>query len=162
MRIVQIWNALAALVVLLAAMGVTVPSSAGEPPPGYWSCNGTAWVAVGAPEHPLPLVSCGAPVVTVGEGYTQESCEEAGGIWAPVGLFPEPVCSQRTIDEGRYCADNGECAASCDAVLTDEQYQAMMDGQPVLTGGLCSHTTPLIGCHAMVLAGKVDGILCID
>jgi hypothetical protein len=24
------------------------------------------------------------------------------------------------------------------------------------------NATPLIGCHAMVLAGKVDGVLCID
>lgn len=133
-----------------------------EEVPGYWNCNGTEWVAVGAPEHPKPLVQCGGTVSVGGGAVTQELCEQEGGIWGPIGLFPEPVCTQRTLDAGRYCADTGECAASCDAALTEEQYQAMLDGEPVLTGGQCSPATPLIGCHAMVHAGKVDGILCID
>lgn len=148
-------------VAIMLAMTTGQGPQAAEPP-GYWSCDGIEWVAVGAPEHPKPLVSCGAPVITVGVAITQDECEEGGGVWGPIGLFPEPVCSQRTLDAGRYCADMGECAASCDAVLTDEQYRAMMNGEVVFAGGQCSPATPLIGCHAMVFAGKVDGMLCID
>jgi hypothetical protein len=162
MRIVQVWTTLAGLALLLAAIGFVSPSAAEEQPPGYWSCNGTEWVAVGAPEHPLPLIQCGGTVVVGEPADTQERCEAQGGIWGPIGLYPEPVCTLLTIDAGRYCADMGECAASCDAILTDEQYQAMMDGEIVLTGGQCSPAVPLIGCHAMVHAGEVDGMLCID
>ena len=162
MKRVQIWNRLGGMALLLVAVSPAAPSTAGEPPPGYWSCNGTQWVAVGSPEHPLPLVQCGGTPTGDGGAVTPELCEKAGGIWGPVGLFPEPVCTQRTFDAGRYCADMGECAASCDASLTEEQYQAMLEGEAVATGGQCSPTTPLIGCHAMVTAGRVDGTLCID
>ena len=150
---------IAVVMVLLLTTG-QAPQAA--EPPGYWQCDGTEWVAVGSPEHPTPLVQCGGTVTGDGGAVTRELCEKAGGIWGPIGLFPEAVCVQRTLDAGRYCADVGECAASCDAVLTEEQYQAMMDGEPVLTGGQCSPAVPLIGCHAMVHAGKVDGMLCID
>ena len=56
----------------------------------------------------------------------------------------------------------GECASSCDAQLAEEQYQRMLDGEVVVTSGICWSTTPLVGCHAMVHAGKVDGVLCIE
>lgn len=147
-------------VAIVIAMTTGQAPQAAEPP-GYWSCNGTEWVAVGAPEHPKPIVRCGGD--GSGQGATtEELCVAAGGIWGPVGLFPEPVCTQRTIDEGRICADMGECGSSCDAVLTDEQYQSMMDGEQVLTTGFCSGSSPLIGCHTIIVAGVVQGTLCID
>jgi hypothetical protein len=157
--LLQLVARIAVAVVLLVTTSTT-PQAA--EPHGYWQCDGTKWVAVGAPEHPQPLVLCGGTGTGEGGAVTQELCESVGGIWGPIGLFPEPVCTQRTLDAGRYCADMGECAASCDAELTQDEYQQMLDGQPVLTGGLCSGTTPLIGCHAMVMAGKVGGVLCID
>ena len=150
------------------AVGIAVMLTAGstpqaaEPMPlGYWSCNGTEWVAVGGPEHPKPLIACGGTYSGAGTG-TKELCEAAGGFWGPIGLFPEPICSQPTLDAGRYCADNAECAASCDADLTKEQYDAMLKGEPVVTGGFCSQITPVIGCHAMVEQGRMTGVLCID
>ena len=128
---------------------------------GYWQCNGTQWVAVGEPAHALPLRQCGG--TPSGEPLlTEELCEAGGGTWGPIGLFPEPVCTQRTADAGMICADINECMASCDANLSSEQYQSMLDGEVVMTTGLCSGATPLIGCHAMIHAGRVDGILCID
>jgi hypothetical protein len=156
--VLQVMVRIAVAIVLALTTG-QAPQAA--EPPGYWSCNGTQWVAVGAPEHPQPLIACGG-TGTGQAAVTPELCEKAGGIWGPIGLFPEPICTQRTIDAGRYCADMGECAASCDAQLTEEEYQQMLDGELVLTGGVCSGATPLIGCHAMVHAGKVDGMLCID
>ena len=60
------------------------------------------------------------------------------------------------------CADINECMASCDANLSSEQYQSMLDGEVVMTTGFCSGATPLIGCHAMIHAGRLDGMLCID
>ena len=93
---------------------------------------------------------------------TQELCEAAGGIWGPIGLFPEPVCTTLTADAGRVCADMGECAASCDANLTSEQYQQMLDGEELFTTGFCSGAVPLIGCHATIVRGKLEGVLCID
>jgi hypothetical protein len=157
--VLQVLVSIAAAIVLVLAMGQA--ARAGEPP-GYWRCDGTKWVAVGTPQHPEPLVQCGGVVISDGGAITEELCEKAGGTWGPIGLFPEPICTQRTFDAGRYCADMGECAASCDAELTKEEYQRMLDGEVVLTGGICWGATPLIGCHAMVHAGKVDGVLCID
>ena len=121
--------------------------------------NGSQWA-----RRNIPRRWCGVAGTETGEGaaVTEELCDKAGGIWGPIGLFPEPICTQRTLDAGRYCADMGECAASCDAHLTREEYQRMLDGELVLTAGICSGATPLIGCHAMVYAGKVDGVLCID
>lgn len=155
----QLLVRIAVAVVLLVTTSTTLHAAE---PPGYWQCDGTKWVAVGAPEHPEPLVVCGGTGTGEGGAVTQELCEKAGGIWGPIGLFPEPICTQRTFDAGRYCADMGECAASCDAQLTKEEYQQMLDGEVVLTSGICWGATPLIGCHAMVYAGKVDGVLCID
>jgi hypothetical protein len=148
-----------ALAMALALTAGQAPQAA--EPPGHWRCEDTAWIAVGAPEHPQPLIACGG-TDTGQAAVTPELCEKAGGIWGPIGLFPEPICTERTIDAGRYCADMGECAASCDAHLTKEEYQQMLDGELVLAAGFCSGATPLIGCHAMVYAGKVDGMLCID
>jgi len=145
--------------IVVVLMANPVPQAA--EPLGHWQCDGTQWIAVGAPEHPKPLIACGG--TAIGEPTdTKERCEAAGGIWGPIGLFPEPVCSERTLDAGRICADMGECASSCDAQLTEEEYQQMLDGETVLTYGICWGATPLIGCHAMVHAGKVDGVLCID
>lgn len=155
----QVLVSFAAAIALVVAMGQAAHAAE---PPGYWQCDGTTWVAVGAPEHPEPLVVCGGTGTGEGGAVTEELCEKAGGIWGPIGLFPEPICTQRTLDAGRYCADMGECAASCDAQLSEDEYQQMLDGEVVLTGGTCSGATPLIGCHAMVFAGKVDGMLCID
>ena len=149
---------IAVCVVLMLTTG-QAPQAA--EPPGYWSCDGERWVAVGSPAHPEPIIACGG-TVTGGGAVTEELCEAAGGTWGPIGLFPEPICSQRTLDAGRQCADMGECAASCDADLTREQYDALMSGETVLTGGFCSSATPLIGCHPMVEAGRVNGILCLD
>ncbi|MEO7221307.1 MAG: hypothetical protein ABIY37_02455, partial [Devosia sp.] len=158
-RILGRLMAVAAMAVALAATMLQAPQAA--EPPGYWQCEDSEWLAVGEPEHPQPLIAC-CGTGTGEAAVTPELCEKAGGIWGPIGLFPEPVCTQRTIDAGRYCADMGECAASCDAQLSAEEYQQMLDGELVLTGGICSGATPLIGCHAMVSAGKVDGMLCID
>jgi hypothetical protein len=127
----------------------------------YWSCTGDRWTAVGWPNYPAPIARCGG----TGDGTpadTEERCEAAGGIWGPIGLFPEPVCVQKTIDAGRYCRDAGECASTCDAELTKEQHDIVFSGRPVRTGGACWGVTPLIGCHAMVEKGWVQGVLCID
>lgn len=163
----QTVRALLLAVAVRLAIGIIVvltanPVPQAAEPPGYWSCNGTTWVAVGAPEHPKPLVQCGGTVIGGGGAVTKETCEAGGGIWGPIGLFPEPTCIERTIDAGRICADMGECAVSCDAQLTEEQYQQMLDGDVVVTTGICWSTSPLVGCHAMVHAGKVDGVLCIE
>jgi hypothetical protein len=155
----RLWVLSLCVIMLLTFAG----SAAGATEPeGYWSCDGNEWVVMGAPTHPKPLIQCGGNLTGGGGAVTAELCEKAGGIWGPIGLYPEPVCSQRTIDAGRYCADMGECASSCDAQLTKEEYQQMLDGEVVLTSGICWGATPLIGCHAMVHAGKVDGVLCID
>jgi hypothetical protein len=158
---VLLWLGVRIAVAFVLLVATTMALQAAEPL-GYWQCDGTQWVAVGAPEHPEPLVVCGGTGTGEGGAVTEELCEKAGGIWGPIGLFPEPTCTQRTLDAGRYCADMGECAASCDAQLTKEEYQQMLDGEVVLTSGICWGATPLIGCHAMVHAGKVDGVLCID
>ena len=157
--LLQLLVRIAVAVVLLVTTN-TAPQA--SEPSGFWQCDGVQWLAVGAPEHPKPLVQCGSSVTGGGGAVTKEMCEAGGGIWGPIGLFPEPTCIERTIDAGRICADMGECASSCDAQLTEEQYQQMLDGEVVVTTGICWSTTPLVGCHAMVHAGKVDGVLCID
>jgi len=149
-------------IILLTLLLVPVgPGARANDAIGYWQCDGTQWVAVGEPAHALPLRQCGG--TPSGEPLlTEELCEAGGGTWGPIGLFPEPVCTQRTADAGMICADINECMASCDANLSSEQYQSMLDGEVVMTTGFCSGATPLIGCHAMIHAGRVDGILCID
>lgn len=146
---------------LAASSSVPASLSQAAPALGYWACTNGAWHAVGWPNHPKPIRSCGE-MITGPATDTKETCEAAGGTWGPIGLFPEPLCVLPTMDGGRYCRDEGECSGSCLADPTKEQNETLWSGKAVVTGGYCSKVSPLVGCLAMVREGTVDGILCID
>jgi hypothetical protein len=163
--VAAIWRFLGILGVALGVAASTAMLPAGvahaEAALGYWSCVDGSWKAIGWPNHPRPIKACGD--TTVGPPTdTKERCEAQGGIWGPIGLYPEPLCVMRTIDAGRYCRDEGECASSCLADLSGPQQDLMWAGKRVVTGGYCARVAPLVGCLAMVREGVVDGILCID
>ncbi len=144
-----------ALAVLLLALGGTSLARA----EGYWTCSGDKWIAVGQPEHPVPLKSCGWVLQMP---RTQADCEQAGGRWARAGLFPQPICTMPTHDGGRVCADNAECEGLCLAPLTPDQRALVVKKQKVRVAGTCTPHTPVFGCIAIVNRGFVAGIMCRD
>ncbi len=130
---------------------------------GYWTCAGASWVAVGKPDYPMPIKTCGSKLEIPG---MQEACEKVGGRWGPAGLFPRPICRMPTRDGGRLCGDTGECEGYCLAALTRAQFDLVMrwrGGQqklPIL--GKCTPHVPVFGCMAIVRQGVVTGIMCRD
>ena len=77
----------AALIAAVALSCTGVPAAAAQP--GYWSCAGGAWIAVGRPLTPPPSRACGVEPAIPDD---QAGCEKAGGAWGPVGIFPKPIC----------------------------------------------------------------------
>jgi len=93
--LLQLLVRIAVAVVLLVTTN-TAPQA--SQPSGFWQCDGVQWLAVGAPEHPKPLVQCGSSVTGGGGAVTKEMCEAGGGIWGPIGLFPsQPASSGRLM-----------------------------------------------------------------
>ena len=131
--------------------------------PGYWTCSGDKWVSVGDPQHAMPSKSCGSQLEIPG---TQPACEQAGGRWAPAGIFPRSICRMPTHDGGKSCADDGECEGSCLAELTPaqqdlaRQWISLRQKQQLL--GKCTPSVPVFGCMAIVREGFVTGMMCRD
>jgi len=143
------------LPILLWAASASLASAA-----GYWTCSDGKWTAVGAPDYAMPLKACGAELAIP---RTQAACEQAGGHWAPAGIFPQPICRMPTHDGGRVCGDAEECEGFCLAELTSEQRDQMMrKPQKLAILGKCTPVTPVFGCMAIVKQGFVTGLLCRD
>jgi hypothetical protein len=130
---------------------------------GYWACSGDKWVAMGEPQHAMPLKSCGSKLEIPS---TRLACEHGGGRWGPAGIFPRPICRMPTHDAGQSCADDGECEGSCLAALTPaqrdlaKQWIPLRQKQQML--GKCTPSAPVFGCMAIVKEGFVTGIMCRD
>src|SRR5512143_479135 len=45
---------------------------------GYWTCSDGKWLAVGQPQHDVPIKSCGSHLEIP---HTRLACEQAGGSW---------------------------------------------------------------------------------
>ena len=157
MNVVRLIRALglSVLLALLLWAGSTAVSQAA----GYWTCSGGAWIAVGNPQHPAPLKSCGSQLDIP---RTQLACESAGGKWGRAGLFPKPICRMPTRDGGRVCGDAGECEGLCLAALTPAQRDLLKKRQKLELLGTCTPVAPVFGCMAIVKAGVVSGLLCKD
>lgn len=97
---------------------------------------------------------------------TKESCEAKGGQWGKWGLKPPEApatCNLPTTDAGKECSGSNECEGACIAELTEEQKDMLnKTDEPVYTKGQCSSVNIVVGCHAYVINGKVEGILCAD
>jgi hypothetical protein len=158
MNVVRRLNRAPALSVLLAIFLWTGCTSFTQAA-GYWTCTGGAWVAIGNPQHTLPLKSCESHLEIP---HTQLACEQAGGKWGPAGLFPKPICKIPTHDGGRVCADVGECEGLCLAALTPEQRSLVIKRHKLPLLGKCTPYSPMFGCMALVKEGFVSGILCRD
>jgi hypothetical protein len=130
---------------------------------GYWTCSGDKWLAVGDPQHAMPIKSCGSHLEIP---RTQLACEQAGGSWGPAGIFPTPICRLPSHDAGRPCADDGECEGLCLADLTPAQRDLIRKWthgrQKLETLGKCTAYSPVFGCMAIVNEGFVTGIMCRD
>jgi hypothetical protein len=126
---------------------------------GYWACAAGGWVAIGDPQHAMPLKSCGSHLEMPD---TQLACEQVGGSWGRAGIFPKPICKMPTHDAGRPCADLGECEGLCIADLTPEQRDLVIKGQKLQVPGQCSPYSPIFGCLAIVEKGLVARIMCRD
>jgi len=132
---------------------------------GYWTCSGDKWVAVGDPQHAIPIKSCGSHLEIP---RTQLACEQAGGSWGAYGPPRRRVlCKIPTHDGGRICADNGECEGWCLAALTPAQddlaknWRRLRQKQQIL--GKCTPSVPIFGCLAVVREGFVTEIgPCLD
>lgn len=93
---------------------------------------------------------------------TAEQCSVAGGQWAPIGIFPAPLCRMPAPDSGRLCGDEGECVSTCLADLDEAQRDQVLRGRAVAIFGHCASHYPIVGCQAVVRRGVVDSILCRD
>src|SRR5450759_300724 len=142
---------------VLLAMFLWAVSTASSQAAGHWTCNGGTWIAVGSPQHPTPLKSCGSKLEIP---RTQLACENAGGKWGRAGLFPKPICRMPTRDGGRVCADVGECEGLCLAALTPAQRDLLRKYEKLELLGKCTPVSPVFGCMALVKAGIVSGLLC--
>lgn len=89
-------------------------------------------------------------------------CEKAGGVWGPVGLFPQPVCNIKTSDGGAVCTDSEQCEGSCLADLTSAEEDSVNAGNPLKKEGSCSEWSMVVGCLAFVEDGYVNNIMCLD
>jgi len=144
---------------ILLAVFLWTGSMASSQAAGHWTCTGSAWVAVGNPQHATPLKSCGSKLEIP---RTQLACETAGGRWGPAGLFPKSICTIPTHDGGRVCADVGECEGLCLAALTPAQRDLLRKHEKLEIPGKCTPSSPVFGCMALVKEGFVSGLLCKD
>ncbi|CAG0995744.1 MAG: hypothetical protein F9K19_15065 [Rhizobiaceae bacterium] len=151
------WIPFAALLAASALAPLIGPATAAEP--GYWSCRGGAWIAVGEPQTAAPIKVCGVAIAIPDD---QAACEQAGGRWGPAGIFPQPICRVPTGDGGRPCADDGECEGRCLAALSPAERGQVEDGGKLALLGACTAVTPVFGCMAIVEKGYVARILCAD
>jgi hypothetical protein len=127
---------------------------------GYWSCSDGAWTAVGRPAYPSPVKACGSQFHVPG---TEAECQEAGGRWGAVGIFPQPICRVPTHDAGRICGDNGECEGMCLADLTQVERDKLRREKVILSKlGRCTPYVQVFGCMAIVKKGHVTGLVCRD
>ncbi len=126
---------------------------------GYWACVGSDWIKVGSPAYEQPIIDCAPRMSLPG---TADACTSAGGTWGPIGIFPRPVCRMPTVDAGRTCGDDGECAGTCIADLSKQRRDRVIAGGMVRTLGRCTPARPAIGCLAVVKRGYVDTIICLD
>jgi hypothetical protein len=144
---------------VLLAVFLWTGSTASSQTAGYWTCTGGAWIAVGNPQHPKPLKSCGSQLEIP---RTQLACESAGGKWGPAGLFPNPICRLPTRDGVRVCADVAECDGLCLAALTPAQRDLLRKHEKLELLGKCTPVMPVFGCMAIVKQRFVSGLLCAD
>lgn len=126
---------------------------------GYWVCVSGGWVAHGAPSYPAPTKQCGSEIAIP---VTRPECMSAGGRWAPIGIFPAPVCTMPTRDGGHVCGDTEECEGLCIAALSDVARDQAMRGASFRTLGRCAVHVPTLGCLAIVRKGAVSGLTCFD
>ena len=150
-------DAMRAVFVILISLFAS-GASAGEIG-GYWACVNSNWVQVGSPAYEQPIIDCAPRMSLPG---TADACTSAGGKWGPIGIFPRPVCRMPTVDAGRTCGDDGECAGTCIADLSEQQRDRVIAGGMVRTLGRCTPARPAIGCLAVVKRGYVDTIVCLD
>ncbi len=151
------WILFVALYAVSALAPLGDPARAAEP--GYWSCSGGSWIAVGEPRTPVPIKACGVEIAIPDD---RAGCEKAGGSWGPAGIFPQPICRVPTTDGGRPCADDGECQGRCLATLSPAERDQVQSGERLSLLGACTTVTPVFGCMAIVEEGYVARILCAD
>jgi len=99
--------------------------------------------------------------IAVGD-TTHVTCEQAGGIWGPAGIFPNPICKMPTHDGGRLCADTGEYDGLCLAALTRARRDLFNKRQKLQVLGKCTPYAPIFGCMAIVKKGFGTEIICRD
>lgn len=166
----SIYREISTLLLLLALVVSLLESSVSAAELGYWQCQANQWVAVGYPEHPMPIKVCGMEPSNANMRIpsTPEACANQGGHWGLIGIFPTPVCSLPTRDAGRICADSGECEGLCIAELSSEERDRLMHNHRtnvdmrIVRGGKCASHIPVVGCHAKVELGVVRHVVCYD
>jgi len=76
---------------------------------------------------------------------TQAACLEAGGRWAPGGLWPEPLCFLPNPDAGKGCSKASDCAGAC---LSESR--------------TCSPESPRFGCYGYLDEAGDEVVICVD
>jgi hypothetical protein len=112
--------------------------------------------------------SCAAPpsappassaASTPGSPEELRTCAARGGIEAiRAGLSLERICAIPNTDEGRACADSGQCAGRCLVSFDDIQRR----GPGTVAGRCAAEQSRLAGCYAEVHNGRAGPEICYD
>ena len=91
------------------------------------------------------------------------ACEELGGRWGRVGIYPQEFCNLPTKDANKICNDASECEGTCIAELSKDQIEkTWRGGATIYASGKCTAWKLTVGCKPVVRKGKVKGLLCQD
>ena len=90
------------------------------------------------------LPSCGDPKLMAAfagcvGAQTRSACEQAGGNWTPIGLYPESLCVCSTGQGGCSCKRSADCLGPCRAPMP-----SMWDCSNAK--GTCAGHSPSVGC----------------
>ncbi len=123
-----------------------------------WACKNNAWIPVGTPSFPKPLVNCKKESLP----KTKKECLRSGGVWKKQGPEPVETCNIKARDRGNICDDSTQCEGLCQANLTREEIRDEgMKGKQFKGIGQCSVWRVELGCFGVINKGVIS-VLCID
>jgi len=109
------------------------------------------------PDQAVP--ACGDPKIMAAfkgcqAAKTRSDCEQAGGSWAPIGLYPDALCRCPTGQGSCPCTRSSDCLGPCVADMP-KMWECPM------TQGTCTSSVPVVGCRCWFWDGKFEG-MCAD
>jgi hypothetical protein len=93
----------------------------------------------------------------------QTWCEEQGGYFDYIGLYPVKQCNLPASDFGKECTSDSQCESMCMPELTDDEYEMLRNGIAIENAsGKCAQWKIVVGCMPYIVDGTVEGEICID